>query len=177
MDTKESRASNAFLGVMSALVKKQKAFANAEDEVVPLLQQTPDQITSVDDIDATLKGLNKVHATVSDMLLFLKDFDNQCRLALAGQNLSDDEMNDAIAACHKSGKIDDLVVFWQVNSDLTDEYLSMFGILKDQWGKWTATDGKFTFQDSNVLATFNATVRDIQNDAHKQGELQKALLK
>jgi hypothetical protein len=177
MDTKESRATNAFLAVMSALVKKQKAFASAEDEVAPLLQQTPDQITSVDDIDARLKGLNKVHATVSDMLMFLKDFDNQCRLALAGQNLSDEEMNDAVSGCHKSGKIDDLVVFWQVNSDLTDEYVSMFGILKDQWGKWTVTDGKFTFQDSSVLETFNATVRDIQNDAQKQGELQKALLK
>jgi hypothetical protein len=177
LDAKQSGVMNALLGVASALVKKQKTFATAEDEVAPLLQRTPDQITSVDDIDASLKGLNQVHAAVSDMLLFLKDFDNQCRLALAGQNLSDEEMNDAVSAYHKSGKIDDLVVFWQVNSDLTDEYISMFGLLKDQWGKWTVTDGKFTFQDSNVLETFNATVRDIQTDAQKQGVLQKALLK
>lgn len=177
LDTKESRATNALLGVMSVLVEKQKAFASAEGDVAPLLQQTPDQITSLDDIDARLKGLNKVHAAADDMLVFLKDFDNQCRLALAGQNLSDEDINDAVSACHKSGKIDDLVVFWQVSSDLTEENISMFGILKDQWGKWTVTDGKVTFQDANALETFNATVRDIQNDAQKQGELQKALLK
>ncbi len=132
-------------------------------------------IESTDDIARRRDALMKFRAAQLEVIVYLQNFDNHCREALAPDNFPADFISGLLASERKSGKIDLLITLWQAKMKFTDDHIARFDYLAKSYGAWNVKDGKVVFADTDALAAYNTLTQALQDDASSIGDDQKQI--
>jgi hypothetical protein len=160
---------------LNAVTSQFAAIIKASNEAESACNVDISTIESTDDIARRRDALMKLRAAQLEVIVYLQNFDNHCREALAPDTFPSDFVTNLIAVEHKSGKIDLLITLWQAKMKLTDDHVARFEYLAKSYGAWNVKDGKAVFTDTDALAAYNILQEALQNDVNAILDNQKKI--
>ena len=158
--------------VNDTLLEKTKA-ASAAEAACPNFN--PTTITTHENVAQRQSAITAWQATQNDVLTYLQAYDNHVRDALEHENLSQKDLDDAVADAHKKAQVDQLISLWQLKVKLSSDHLARLLFLDKAWDHWSGRTGKLVFDDQSVLDDYNKLLTPLQEDVKGITDLEKQL--
>jgi hypothetical protein len=170
-DTQEAKVARDLLAFQDALMEKVRASHAAEK----LCDVDPTTITGDDDIDKRIANLTKLHDAQSDVIAYLKGYNDNCRQLMEHDNFEPSVVFNAIETSRKATHVDLLISLWKANRRLTDDHSARLGFLEKIWGHWSVKDGKVLFEKDEALNVYNAYGETLHEDVLQIADVQKQI--
>jgi hypothetical protein len=170
-DSQSDRLTQDLLDVEKALM----AEVAASQELENACQFDPTTLTDLDDLARRREDIRKLRDAQSQVVTFLQFYDSHCREAMAHDNFEESLVNETIAGSRKSRHIALFVKLWQTKIKITDGQLGRLDFLEKNWGRWSVTDGKLAFEETESTAGYDALMARLQKDADQVDSIQKQM--
>ncbi len=158
--------------VNDTLLEKTKAAGSAEAACPNF---NPTTITTHENVAQRQAAITAWQTTQNDVLTYLQGYDSHVRDALAHENLSQKDLDDAVADAHKKAQVDQLISLWQLKIKLSSDHLARLLFLDKAWDHWSGKTGKLVFDDQSVLDDYNKLLSPLQEDVKGITDIEKQL--
>jgi hypothetical protein len=163
------------LEMMKDLIARGLA-CRAQEQPMITLGVGPSRLTSLAEIDKRRAAVQAPQASIENFIAYLTDFDTSVHAELITQGNSPATADGFIHGMDGTGKIKNLLTYWQMEDAILKDLLANLDILKKNWGQWKMDGDKVIFQNDDGLAAYRANIVRMNADVAAQNAVQAKLL-
>ena len=172
----DKKLTDEAVDMMQQISTHVKACMATEHQMIAL-GLSPSKLTSLDELEKRRVAVTACQPPIQDMVSYLQNLEKTTRASLEAKGVSPMAVNSYISGMDRTGKMQALLTYWQMEEALLVDISARLDILKSNWGKWHPEGEKVLFTDDATLTAYNANAKKIQEDTARQKEAQQATLK